>query len=114
MKLSNKSKELLGFASLIALVTLAFLFVLFGITGLRVGLGIIFVSLPFYFILNPFNFLEGEKLVFSLLLGLTLFPSLAYLIGFVVSFKIAIILAFVIFMIIAAITNMHKNKIAKK
>ena len=89
------------FLLIIALSVLVFSFVLFGTTGIRVVLGIIFVSLPFYLILNNFQIEQSEKFVFSVLLGLTLFPSLVYIFGLVVSFKIGIVAAFVLFLLLA-------------
>ena len=87
-----------------------FSFVLFGITGVRVVLGIIFVSLPFYLILGNFELAEGEKHVFSILLGITIFPSLAYLFGLVISFRIAIAVSFIIFAGAAIILWRRKSK----
>ena len=89
------------FLLVIALSVLVFSFVLFGNTGIRVVLGIIFVSLPFYLILNNFQIEQSEKFVFSVLLGLTLFPSLVYIFGLVVSFRIGIAAAFVLFLVLA-------------
>ena len=102
---------MIGFASIILLIVLAFSYYLFGVAGIRVVLGVVFISLPSYLILNNFDFSEGEKFVFSLLMGLTLFPSLAYLLGLVISFKFAILVAFVIFLAIAfAVWKLRKHK----
>ena len=79
--LNNESKESMVFLLIIALSVLVFSFVLFGTTGIRVVLGIILVSLPFYLILNNFQIEQSEKFVFSVLLGLTLFPSLVIYLG---------------------------------
>ena len=100
MKLSSETKELIAFASVILLVVLAFSYYFFNITGIRVVLGIIFVSLPFYFILNNFNLEEGEKFVFSLVFGITIFPSLVYALGFLISFKISIFIIFVVLLLV--------------
>ena len=99
--LNNESKESMVFLLIIALSVLVFSFVLFGTTGIRVVLGIILVSLPFYLILNNFQIEQSEKFVFSVLLGLTLFPSLVYIFGLVVSFRIGIAAAFVLFLVLA-------------
>ena len=58
-------------------------------------LGIIFASIPFYLLLNISKLGEGEKFVFSILLGLTMFPSLVYILGLIISFKLAIAAAFI-------------------
>ena len=92
------------------LAVLVFSFVLFEITGIRVVLGIMLISLPFYLILSTFQIEEGEKFVFSILLGLTILPSLAYLLGFLMHFKIAIAAAFALFMIIWLILRKYKPK----
>lgn len=93
----------------IALIA-TFSFTLFGITGLRILAGIIFMSLPFYFILDNLKLTEDEKFVFSVLFGLTLFPSFVYLLGLLISFRIAIIASFLIFAVAAFLTKMHKPK----
>jgi len=103
LKLSSETKELIAFTSAILLVVLAFSYYFFNIAGMKVVLGIVLMSLPFYLILNTFSFKEGEKAVFSILMGVTLFPSLAYLIGLLISFKSAIAITFIIFMAAAAV-----------
>ena len=93
---SEEFKEFIIFLSIVLLIILIFSFILFGVTGVRVFLGIIFMSIPFYFILNNFELSENEKFIFSLLLGITAFPSLVYILGFVISFRIAILIIFVL------------------
>lgn len=105
MKISSESRELAVFLSIIVLITLIFSFVMFGITGLRVALGVIAVSLPFYLMLNKIDITQGEKVVFSILLGITIFPSFVYLLGFLVSFRIAILIVFILLMCIASLFN---------
>lgn len=87
--------EFIVFLSILLLVALIFSFALFGITGIRIVFGIVLVSLPFYLMFNSFKFPEGEKFVFSVLMGLTIFPSLVYLLGLVISFRISIITVFI-------------------
>ena len=94
---SSELKGLIVFLLITIFIVMIFSFALFGITGIRVVLGTIFVSLPFYIILGNFGLAEGEKHVFSVLLGLTIFPSLAYLFGLVISFRTAIAASFIIF-----------------
>ena len=106
----NESRELIAFLSIIILAILAFSFILFGITGIRVLLGIIFISFPFYLILNNFKLSEGEKYVFSVLLGLTIFPSLVYILGLAISFRISIAIAFTIFVFIAIALWKYKKR----
>ena len=106
---NNDLKELVVFLSVISSTILIFSFVLFGVAGFMVVLGIIFISIPFYFMLNNFRLNESEKFVFSALLGLTLFPSLAYLLGLVMSFRIAIAAAFISFVGIAVVFKKYRN-----
>lgn len=101
------------FLSITIFIIMIFSFVLFGTAGIRVVLGIVFVSLPFYLILSNFELDEGEKYIFSILLGLTIFPSLVYLFGLVIPFRISIIASFIIFAVIAIILWSRKSKKAK-
>ena len=95
MNLKNKEeRELLIFALILGIVIGIFSFFVFGLTGVRVFAGIIFISLPFYFILDNFGLSEAEKFVFSLLLGFTLFSGLAYLLGLLISFRLSIVIIF--------------------
>ena len=108
---SSELKGLIAFQLITIFTVLIFSFVFFGITGIRVVLGIIFVSLPFYLILNNFELAEGEKHIFSILLGLTIFPSLTYLFGLVISFRASIIVTFILLIIIAFVLRKYKTKI---
>jgi hypothetical protein len=110
LKLNKEFAELAVFSSIMLLIALVFSYILFGITGIRVALGIIFISLPFYLVLNNFGLAEGEKLVFSILLGLTIFPSLAYFLGLVVPFRIAIASVFVLLIAIWLLLRKYKSK----
>lgn len=109
MSQSNDLKELTIFLLIVLAIVLAFSFVLFGMAGIRVVLGLIFISAPFYFILNNFEFGYGEKFVFSALLGLTIFSSLTYILGLLVSFRIAIAVTFVIFIGTGVILTKYKS-----
>lgn len=108
MKLSDKSKEFIVFLSIAALIALIFSFALFGIIGARVALGIFFISVPFYLILNNFGVDESEKSVFSILLGLTIFPSFVYLLGLIIPFRASIAVVFI--MLIAIAFGIRKPK----
>ncbi|MDP3766159.1 MAG: hypothetical protein Q8R04_06620 [Nanoarchaeota archaeon] len=107
---SNESKELAIFLSIAILVVLAFSFALFGVTGIRVVIGIVFISFPFYLILANFGLSEGEKYVFSLLLGLTIFPSLVYMLGLAISFRTSIAVTFAIFVLVAIALWKYKKR----
>ena len=115
MNPKTESKEFVVFLSIIILTALIFSFVLFGITGVRVVFGILLISLPFYFMFNTFELSESEKLVFSILLGLTIFPSLVYILGLVISFKASIIVVFAISLVIAfALNKIRRRKTSTK
>ena len=107
--LKTEEKEIIAFASIIVLAALIFSFVLFGLTGARVVIGIALVSLPFYLILNNFELAEGEKTVFSILLGLTLFSSIVYIFGFLTSFRISMSITFLVLIIISLLIRKFKK-----
>ena len=114
MNLQDKElKEIAVFLSIALLITLVFSFMLFRATGIRVVLGIVFVSFPCYAVLNNFKLAEAEKFIFSIMLGLTIFPSLAYLLGLLMSFKIAIVAAFAVFIGISVTLKKHLYSRAK-
>ena len=91
-------KDLMIFLSVVVLTITLFSFALFGITGIRIVFGLILMWFPFYLILNHFDIALGERFVFSLILGVTLFPSIVFLIGFLISFRMAIIVTFLLLM----------------
>lgn len=104
------SKELLAFTLLVTAIIIAFAHYLFGVTGIRVVFGIIFISIPFYIMLSKLELPDGERFVFSLLLGLTLFSSFVYLLGLVISFRMSIIIVFIVLIISAIIFRKYKSK----
>ena len=110
---SDEFKEFIIFFSIVLLIALVFLFILFGMTGARVVLGIILISLPFYLILNRFDVEEGEKFIFSILLGLTVFPSLVYLLGLVISFRLSILITFISITVISFALKKYKQRKSK-
>ena len=109
MKIIDEKKELLAFILIAGLAIFIFSFYLFGMTGVRVVLGILMGSLPFYIFLNATNLEESEKIVFALLLGLTLFPSLVFLLGFLVSFRMSIFVIFILLAIAAFLFSKFKK-----
>ena len=109
MNIKNEAKELIIFALILWSAAAIFSYALFGTAGIRVVAGIAFMSLPFYIFFSNFELGEGEKSVFSILLGLTLFPSLVYLLGLVISFRLGIVLSFIVFSA-AAFLPKYKQK----
>jgi len=110
MKLKDYFPKNLMIFLLAALLTIMiFSFALFGITGIRVVFGLILMWFPFYLILNHFEITLGEKFVFSLVLGITLFPSIVFLIGFLISFRMAIAVTFLLLMAVFFLIRRYKK-----
>ena len=111
MNLKNKeTKELLVFVFILGIVIVIFSFIVFGLAGLRVFAGIIFISLPFYFIFDNFDLSDAEKFVFSMLAGFTLFSGLAYLLGLIIPFRISILIVFLALLLVAFIIRKFRHK----
>ncbi|MBI2108285.1 hypothetical protein HYT54_04105 [Candidatus Woesearchaeota archaeon] len=108
MSMTPEKKEFAIFALVSMLAVLISGFMLFGAAGARIALGVFFLSLPFYLILDNFELSPGEKSVFSLLMGLTLFSSMVYLSGLVISFRISILLTFILLIIFNVIIKKLK------
>ena len=105
MKLNKESKKLLVFSAIIAAIIGIFSTFYFGLAGPKVFIGIIMASLPFYIFLNTFSLDEGEKFVLSLIFGITLFPSLVYLLGFFISFRMSIAVVFLLLIGVSVLWN---------
>ena len=107
MNISNDIKFSIFLGIIIAL---AFFFIL-GITGLMVALGfMIGYIFVFYLLLNNFELDMSEKIVFSLFIGIGIFPSMVYLLGLVISFRIAIAVTFILLIFIAYLIKKLKKK----
>ena len=102
-------KELMIFLLITTLTIMIFSFVLFGVTGVRIVLGVIMMWLPFYLMLSHFDIALGERFIFSLILGVTLFPSIVFLIGFLISFRLAIIVTFLLLMAVFFLIRRYKK-----
>ena len=111
-QMENK-KELQDFGTLAAVCiafTLIFAYFLFGMTGARIMLMILGMTLPFFLIFQRFNLSYGEKTVFSLIFGITIFPSVVYLLGFIISFRMAIFATFILIFAVGIALNYFKRK----
>jgi hypothetical protein len=106
----DKLKENSSVLTLSIIIPAIFLTWLFGVTGLRIVLGSIFVTIPFYLILNNFGFKEGEKYVFSWLLGISLFPAFVYLISLLLSFTLSLIATFVLLILVSLLIDKMKSE----
>ena len=106
MRLELNSEDYILYGIILVLVILASL-TLFGLSGFRTIFGILaLMFFPFYFILVNFDLSNGEKVIFSFFLGIMIFPSLTYLIGFAAPFRISIYLTF--FILIASAFSIKK------
>ncbi len=94
-KLGNK-----GLLVVIALALLLFFYILFGFKADLFLISIILVAVPFYLILSLFELNESEKIIFSVFIGIGLFSSLTYWLGFLFSsLKIAASATFVLLIV---------------
>ena len=68
----------------IIIVILVFAFMVYGFNGTKVVLALLVLFfLPFFLILNHFDFELGEKIIFALFLSLGTYSTLVYWLGFV-------------------------------
>jgi len=96
-------------AGIIALLAAGFAFFTFGFTGVKVFLGIALMGVPFYLFLRRFKLPEGEKIVFSLFLGLGITPLIVYWLGVVMSFRAAVIIGIIGMILLSLIKYNAKN-----
>ncbi len=109
MKLPNK--EDMAFIGILAIIVLIFFNAILGFSGMMSALGIILIFIiPTYFIFDNFDLDNDEKIVFSFFSGAVIFPSIAYWLGTLISFKISILATFILLMIAAfAIGKLYKK-----
>jgi len=85
-----------------------------GIYGFKVVLILASFALPFYFILDSFDFNQGEKIVFSIFLSLAFFSFFVYWINqFVYSYKLSLMLTYIILISAAIATKIFHKKLKK-
>ena len=108
MKLPEvKNIKLIG---IVVAVILIFFYFILGIPGMLAVLGIMLLFIvPTYFILDNFELDQDEKIVFSFFMGTGIFPSIAYWIGMIISFRIAIFITFVV--MIAAVPTPSERSV---
>lgn len=97
IKISN-SNFTIGFIVVFALLSLF----IFGFNNTKILLAFLLFSLPIYFILSRFNLDSTEKVALSFFAALGIFPSLVYLLAFVVGSIRAATAIVVIVLLIAA------------
>ena len=94
--------ENIGFIGIVVIIILIFFYFILGFSAMMTALGIILLFMfPTYIALDSFDLDQDEKIVFSFFLGVGIFPSLAYWLGMLISFRVAIFITFVILIISA-------------
>lgn len=98
MKLPDKGS--VAFAGILIAAALLFFFYILGFSGARSALGmtLIFI-LPTYFILNNLKLDNDEKIIFAFFIGVGIFPSAAYWLGTLISFRASISATFILLLI---------------
>jgi hypothetical protein len=103
-----------AFPGICAVIIAVSSYFLFGFTGIKMVAAMLIVTLPFYLLLEKLNLKEGERAVFSLILGFTIFPSIVYILGFFISFRISIFLTFFLVCLIALAVKYKSSIFPKK
>lgn len=87
----------------LGIFVILFFALIFGLTGLKVMVGVsFFLFLPIYLILNNFDLKTEEKVIFSIFLGFGIYSSLVYLLGRLFgSIRISMAVTFILLIIIA-------------
>lgn len=109
MKLPNK--EDMAFIGILAVITLIFFYAILGFSGMMsiLGIALIFI-LPTYLILDNFELDTDEKIIFSFFVGAGIFPSIAYWLGMIISFRLSILITFVLLASISFLINKFYKK----
>tara|TARA_Y100000310_G_scaffold218670_1_gene219968 strand:- start:1142 stop:1471 length:330 start_codon:yes stop_codon:yes gene_type:complete len=109
MNLSKYVKKF-GFALVVTLIILIFIFFILGISGMMAALGLILLFiLPTYFIIDNYDLQEDQKVIFSFFIGVGIFPSIAYWLGLLISFKIAILISFIVLILIGILIRKFRK-----
>ena len=107
----NLSKGDAGFIGVILAVALVFFYAILGLSGMVSALGIILIFIvPTYFILDNFELENDEKIIFSFFISVGVFPSIAYWLGILMSFKLAILITFAILLAAGFLVKKLKKK----
>mgnify|MGYP001558311777 CR=1 FL=1 len=102
MKLANK--ETITFIGILTVIILAFFYIALGFSGMMSVLGVALIFIfPTFLILNNFGLDTDEKIVFSFFIGTGIFPSIAYWLGTLISFKMSILITFIFLLIISSL-----------
>ena len=83
--------------AIIVILATVFSYFILGLSGAASIFGImLFFVLPTYLIMQNFNLEQDEKIVFSFFAGVGIFPSIAYYLGMVISFKLGLFVTFIL------------------
>lgn len=94
--MENKIRNF-GFFGIILLVALLFFYFMLGFSAAMSVLGIALLFIvPMYLILDNFSLEQDEKIIFSFFIGAGVFPSIAYWLGMLISFRVAILVTFIL------------------
>ena len=109
MKLPNKGD--IAFIGILAIIVLIFFYAILGFSGMMSALGIILIFIiPTYFIFDNFEMDTDEKTVFSFFSGTVIFPSIAYWLGTLISFRLAMLATFILLLVAGfAIAKFYKK-----
>ena len=99
----------------VLIVILLFSFIVYGFSGMKVVLVLLVLFfLPFFLILNNFDFELSEKIMFALFLSLGTYSTLVYWLGFLVgSLKVSSIVSALILVGIAYLIKVVRKKHSK-
>ena len=110
-----KKIENIGLIAATAALILIFMYFILGLAGLMTALAIMLLfMLPVYLILDNFDFEQDEKIIFSLFASIGVFPSIAYWLGMLISFKIAIITTFALLLGAAYLLRFFKKGVSRR
>ncbi|MBN1156905.1 hypothetical protein JXA85_04760 [Candidatus Woesearchaeota archaeon] len=110
MNLTRKQLLVAGIA-----VSVVFMYVALGFTGVRVIAGLFLIMLPAYFILDTFELGLEEKIVATMFFSIGGYSTLVYYSGLVIgSFRAAMAITFLILIVAALVVRKTRKKGKKK
>jgi len=97
-------------AGIILVLIGLFSFSFLGFIGFKVIFGMLLVFfLPFYLIFDKFDISRGEKVIFSLFIGVGFLPLLVYWLGVLISFRLAIVISFILLILVGFLLKKKKH-----
>ena len=105
------------FFVLLAIAIAIFFYTVFGMTGLKLFLGVsLLYILPIYLILDNFELDAAEKIIFSFIIGIGIIPNIVFYASRIfVSLRTSIIITFIILIVAAYASRRYiKHKVYQK